>query len=229
LRPLLRSYKKTQWILLILLVIGSTVLFTVNKKKNRTLLITGCARSGTTYIAKILQEGGLQVGHEYVGKDGTSSWDLAARPKEGRWKVRLENYRFAHIFHQTRHPLKVISSVYLTEDQDSWDYIRTYVPEIRDNDSHLTKCAKYWYYWNLKAEAMSEWTYRIEEIDNLLGEFERRLGKKIDHSALERIPRNTNTKGTPPNEFSWEDLQKELDTDLYQKICSLAEKYGYTY
>ncbi len=142
--------------------------------------------------------------------------------------MRAEEYRFAHIFHQTRHPLNVISSVYVTEDKDSWDYIKTHVPEILENDSHLTKSAKYWYYWNLKAEQMSEWTYRIEEIDSLLDEFETRLGKKIDRSALELVPKTTNTCGSS-QEFTWEDLQQQLDPVLYQNIRLLAEKkYRYS-
>ena len=34
-----------------------------------------------------------------------------------------------------------------------WNYILSQIPEIRISDSHLVKCAKYWYYWNLKAES----------------------------------------------------------------------------
>lgn len=220
--------KKKPLILLLLLVIAFSGFFALNRKKNRTLLITGCARSGTTYIAKLLQQGGMDIGHEYVGKDGSSSWDLAANPKEGRWKVRPANYRFAHVFHQTRHPLKVISSVYVTEDKDSWDYIKAHTPEILEEDSHITKCAKYWYYWNLKAEKMAEWTYRLEEVDGLLEEFEQRLGKKIDQSAVGRVVKNLNTSSSPIREFTWVDLEQQLDPALYQKIRTLAQKYGYS-
>ena len=226
---------------------------------HRLLLITGCARSGTSDISKLLGETGLRVGHERVRRNGVCSWDLAVDPEEGRWKIKKGQYKFAHIFHQVRHPLKTISSVYSTEDEDSWNYIMKHLKEIDPEDSHLIKCAKYWYYWNLQAEKRAEWTYRIEDISILLDEFGRRLESKLDKkiltedsrcnftwtetidpwdqigkqlvrrldkAALKRIAKDTHTKG-PHKDFTWEDLQREIDPELYANIRALAKKYGY--
>lgn len=218
--------KKTLFLLLALLVL-SPALYLPFRKKEKMLLITGCARSGTTYIAKILQESGLSIGHEKMLKDGVSSWYLACNPQKTKRGANPNKVRFAHVFHQVRHPLKVISSVYRTEDRHSWNYIMKHVPEIKMQDSHLVKCAKYWYYWNLKAENEAEWTYRIEDIDTILDEFGNRIGKKIQQTALEEISKDVNTFGNPKREFTWEDLQKELPPELFEKIHTLAEKYGY--
>jgi hypothetical protein len=102
-----------------------------------------------------------------------------------------------------------------------------HTPEILPTDSHLTKCAKYWYYWNLKAEAIAEWTYRVEDIDHLWGEYGTRLGKRFDRAVIEQMPKNIHTKGIPRHEFSWEDLEKELDPQMFDLVASLAKKYGY--
>lgn len=217
---------KKSYSLGILLLIAICTYILAFHKQNRTLLITGCARSGTTYISKALLDSGLEIGHERMLKDGVSSWPLAAAPEGTKRRVNLKKFRFEHVFHQVRDPLKVISSVYRTENRHSWNYILKYTPEIRVQDSHLVKCAKYWYYWNLKAEKMAEWTYSVENIDALWDEFERRLGKKLDRSKLHKVPKTTNTAGEHAM-FTWKDLERELDPELLQKIQSMAIKYGY--
>ncbi len=222
--------KKYIYLLLVLAMASSAGYYLAHRKKHRLLLVVGCARSGTTYISKVLKASGLQIGHEKMRKDGTSSCDLAVNPEVGRWKVRMGDFRFDHIFHQVRDPLKVISSVYLSEDRHSWHYIMQHIPEIEMRDSHLAKCAKYWYYWNLKAEEMSEWTYKIEDLDaaGKWEEFEKKLGKKIPREAISSVPKNENTRQHPLyRRFTWADIEKELDPQLYQNIRSLAKKYGY--
>ncbi|MCB0909178.1 MAG: hypothetical protein KDB63_18895 [Nocardioidaceae bacterium] len=80
----------------------------------RPFVVTGCARSGTTYMAALLSGIGLRVGHEVVfgprtrrfegwqGQHGDSSW-LAA--------PFLDQIDDALVFHQVRHPLKVVKSL----------------------------------------------------------------------------------------------------------------------
>lgn len=190
------------------------------------LLITGCARSGTAYISQILQECGLKIGHEKTQKDGVSSWYMCINTKHVPWAVdSRRRLQFAHIFHQIRHPLKVISSVQ-TEGRPSWKYIIKHIPKIKWEDPEFVKCAKYWYYWNLKAQQQAEWTYRVEALDQEWEEFCRRLGKKLDRSKAKHVPHNVTAR--PHTEITWEDLRLQLDPDLYQKIRELAQKYGYT-
>ncbi|MBS3905020.1 MAG: hypothetical protein KGZ39_06820 [Simkania sp.] len=58
------THLKRLLILFPILSFGGLLL--IYNKKHRSLLIVGCARSGTTYIAKRLQKSGLQIGHEHV-------------------------------------------------------------------------------------------------------------------------------------------------------------------
>jgi hypothetical protein len=198
------------------------------RPKPRSLLIIGCARSGTTYIARALKQRGLRIGHERVQSDGSSSWPLAVLPVKDRFGVRPGKYRFAHIFHQVRDPLKVISSVYVTEGRQSWNYIMKHLPEIDISDSHLVKCAKYWYYWNVRAEKNAEWTYAIEELDDKWDEFDARLGKKLLPKTCLDVPKDKNTRLTENRKlFTWKDLKRELSPELYLNIKRLAQKYGY--
>lgn len=200
----------------------------VYKKRivHRELLITGCARSGTAYISNILQECGLKIGHEKTQKDGVSSWVMCINTKHVPWAVdSRRRLQFTHIFHQVRDPLKVISSVQ-TEGMPSWKYIIKHIPEIKWEDSQIVKCAKYWYYWNLKAEQQAEWTYRVEALEQVWDEFCSRLERKLDRSKIMHVPRNVNARSH--TDISWEDLKLELDPVLYQKIRELAQKYGYS-
>lgn len=194
--------------------------------KKHHLLIVGCARSGTAYTAKVLNELGLQIGHEKMGRDGIIFWHLT--PKIARSEKYSKHNQFEHIFHQVRDPLKVISSVYVTEDRNSWSFITKYLPQIKVQDSHLVKCAKYWYYWNLEAEKIAEWTYRLEEIDDHWEEFEKHIGKKLKRANV-KVRKDTNTWQTGNyRTFTWQDLKTELDPELFENIQKLALKYGYS-
>lgn len=198
----------------------------LKQPETHNLLIIGCARSGTTYITQVLKKSGVRIGHERMRKDGVCSWEMVVDTPEVPWGEGRNGRKFRHIFHQVRDPLKTISSVYYSEPARVFDFIRTHVPEIKPEDSPLTRCAKYWYYWNLKAESQSEWTYRIEDIEKNWNEFASRIGKRLKISPLRRVPKNANTRKDHPN-FTWEDLEKELDPELYQSIRCLAQKYGY--
>jgi hypothetical protein len=223
---ILTRMKKIWYLCALILIVCGVLHFTMHKQ-DRLLLVTGCARSGTKYISRALRASGYEIGHEKMSEAGVSSWYLAAAPKKTKRRVNFGKYKFAHIFHQVRHPLSTISSVYKTENVHSWKYIISQIPEIRTDDSHLVKCAKYWYYWNLKAEKLAEWTYRVEDLDQLWDEFGKRIGKAITPPSEAHVPKNTNTRGEY-RQFSWEDLRRELDPILFQEIQKLAVKYGYS-
>jgi hypothetical protein len=202
----------------------------------RSLLITGCARSGTCFIAKVLQQAGLDIQHEQIGRDGVSSWFMTVHANSTPWGPGRNGISFSHIFHQVRHPLKVISSVYTTEGVKSWGYSMPFIPQILPEDSYIVRSAKYWYYWNLMAAKEAELTYRVEDLANVWEEFEKRLGRKLDRKVLTTIPTDTNSRLVKPpsrgnntleKDFTWEDLKRHLDQELYLNIRNLAEQYGY--
>ncbi|MEI8124458.1 MAG: hypothetical protein WCG42_01735 [Parachlamydiaceae bacterium] len=204
--------------------------YDLTDKVDRFLLITGCARSGTKYIAKALTVGGLQIGHESLKKDGCASWFMNVQTDHAPYGRRsTENIHYQHIFHQVRHPLGTISSVYSTEPPDAFSFFSEYIPEINEElDSRLVKSAKYWYYWNLKAEVQAEWRYKLEEIDLAWEEMSAKLGVPLDKRALDIVPKTTNHRDKPINKFTWAELKKDLPPDLFSAIQDMTLRYGYS-
>ncbi|MEJ2171778.1 MAG: hypothetical protein P8X59_03260 [Woeseiaceae bacterium] len=211
-------------------------------RKELQFLITGCGRSGTSYMAKVLQAYGIGAGNERIGAEGVVGWqfafDTSVRYVKGRhvkiWLIRPDQYSFRRIFHQVREPVKVISSCH-TIMAKNWRYIRRHIP-IEPEDSLTMKCMKYWYYWNQAAQQRAEYTYRIEDLDQTLN----RLLRDIGHPELcdrddviGAIARNTNTRkdkksigGRSYRQLTLADLQAE-DEQLTAKIIDLAGEYGY--
>ena len=106
-----------------------------------SILITGCGRSGTTYVSKLLCEAGLDLLHHDVGPDGSVDWCLAVTSdvplpwgKKGRSSG---DYVFDRVLHQVRAPLAVISSSMTIKDR-SWDYISNFT-SINPEDSAIKK------------------------------------------------------------------------------------------
>ena len=222
--------KKYAWIGIVFCIGIAALLFLKHfdrRPKNpiRDVLVIGCARSGTTYMADVFRTCDYRVGHEYLKRNGACSWLMTVDTKQVPWGHPRNGAQFKHIFHQVRDPLKTITSC-LGEPPASFVFIREHIPEIKPEDSLLTQCAKYWYYWNLKAEAQAEWTYRIEDLEKIWDELEMRLGRKFDKAVLHTIPKTTNTRGVIPY-VSWAMLKEELEPELYDNICKLAQKYRY--
>lgn len=236
--------------LLSLLLIGLFIAGATVKEhfpKKRLCLITGCARSGTQFVQEVLRKNNLPVRHERevskpflayfkdaLGLESPEnrnknniivSWAMAADSDRAAWGPPSNSYEFKHVFHQVRDPLKTINSA-ANEPEESWQFVRQFVPEIKDEDSNLVRSAKYWYYWNLLAEKKAEWTYRVEDIDLKIGEMSERLGVPLTHEAIEKVPHNQNTRHHQ-NSYTWDDLKAELSPELYDNIVSMAKRYGY--
>ena len=132
------------------------------------LLIIGCGRSGTNYLALVLEKAGYEIFHERIGKHGTVSWPMTVN-SISPWGPLSED-SFLNIFHQVKHPLAVLTSwiVNLHDlNRDEWLFIRRHIPQIKSEDSLIVQCAKYWYYWNLLAEKKQN------------GDFESKISKKF--------------------------------------------------
>ncbi len=194
-------------------------------EKDFFLLITGCGRSGTTYIAKLLTSAGLNIGHERLGSYGCASWVMAVDDVVTPNGPGKKGIHFQHIFHQVRHPLNVIASTE-TMNQNSWEYICKHIPQIKMEDPLPVRCAKYWLYWNLEAEKIAEWRYLIEDIDTVFLEMSARLGIHFDSKSLENTSRKTNTRSWH-RMLNWNQLRTEIGDTLFYEIVNLAVRYGY--
>ena len=196
------------------------------KRKPLFLLVTGCARSGTAYISQFLRISGVDTPHESIGADGCVSWLMAADTIHAPYGPGSAKFAFEHTFHQVRDPLKTIASLAM-EPEPAWNFVRNNVPEIKSDDSLLTRCAKYWIYWNRMAEKKAEWTYRIEDLSKVVGEMEQRLGRPLDRSLFKTLSKNTNGRYPDKKKYTWKDLEDDLDPKLFKKLQSVATHYGY--
>jgi|GEM_PF-1298024 len=209
------------------------------KSSEHLVLIKSCGRSGTYHMSSFLILNNILVGHEHFLKDGIVSWffDDSLAPPFGPY---LKNMKFKHVFHQVRNPLDVISSWYFNnisskleiKNQHSlvckktWDYIFKTIPEIDEKDSFITQLAKYWYYWNLKAEKGSEFRYKIEDLEEVFPIIFKRLGVKPENQAL-FIKKKLNSKVKYPRRLTWSQLKKVIPPKDFANLQSLAKKYGY--
>jgi hypothetical protein len=219
----------------------------------RQVLVTGCGRSGTKYAAFVLRRLGLDVPHERLGRDGTASWPMAVHARVRPWGPGGAP-PFHEVFHQVRHPLPTIASA-CTFKPESWRFVAEHVPCPLDAPP-LLRAARYWHWWNRRAEEVATWRYRVEALPDVFDEFCARLGVAPDRGALEAVCTNVNTRAlswphhvaeealerlrlpypsalrslvqrpTPLPEVTWEDLD-ELDRDLCERIREQADRYGY--
>ena len=86
----------------------------------RHLAITGCPKSGTLFMAHVLNTSGYNVTHEHgVGTHGIVSFHLAPTQVRSDHVDDLQlagfvlpnEYSFGRVLHQVRHPLKTIASL----------------------------------------------------------------------------------------------------------------------
>jgi hypothetical protein len=163
---------------------------------NKTLLITGCGRSATKYIAVLFSNLGLDVRHEAMGQDGVANWCMAVDCDNPPWGVGRRGIRFKKIFHQVRHPLDVIPSLTTFQSQ-SWEFIARYIP-CPVEEPILLRATKFWYYWNIQTERIAHWRYRVEAIDTVFDELCCRAGVKANRDVLQSTSRLINSRKIRP-------------------------------
>lgn len=90
---------------------------------HREILITAHPRSGTGYMAQLLQLYGFDVQHEAVGADGISSWGFAVRhlPFAHFDNKHRGQFTFTHHIQTVRDPIEAIASIAYTEQKsEAW-------------------------------------------------------------------------------------------------------------
>ena len=218
--------------------------------ERRRLLITGCGRSGTLYAAELWKCLGLDIRHErpippngVIGADGVASWFMAADDPKPPSGPSVLNYQFDVVIHQVRHPLKVIASMaqfVLRHGKRAPEYIERHVPETKlysEEQKYLNlqqqlilSASRYWYHWNLLAEAKANKTVKIENLEVELPSLCNLIGIPYQPGVIKGISKDINARRyhvpDEPWVVQWEEI-KSLDTKIYKNIRDLAEKYGY--
>lgn len=217
----------------------------------KPIRIVGCARSGTLYTTKILNQCGLKVAHEYTDTDGTvSAFGLGAPPYPVFNWVNKENPlphegRTAHVgedltkidwlvtLHQVRHPFKCIASNTIVLGPDTYEYINRICPEFpTKRGNKLLRCMIYWYYWNLECEKVSRFTYKIEDIETRWDEISNAIEINCPFpkdSVSDKTNRGLRNRPWVNKEYDIVDPNELYSVDylLADNIINLARKYGY--
>jgi hypothetical protein len=131
----------------------------------KRVLITGCQKAGMGFISNLLVEVGVQVGVTKMGRDGNVDW---RRPYS-------DNAEYDIILHQVREPMADIEASLEMGDW-AWNFICSKESRITMDDSVLLRSMKYWLYWNQRAQAAAEWTYRMESLPGVLDKIMEAIG-----------------------------------------------------
>lgn len=216
----------------------------------RVFAITGCGRSGTLYMTKLMAVLGLDVGHESNGTHGLCSWYLAL---EQRKRIMLSTYPECEVvpIHIVRNPLKVMTSMRKCEGlrhRAGLDVYRKSFPGRQHLDRPRTQVqfiAQWWVDWNNMAEKTwnFEHYFRAEELSSyesmkqLCAITGRRFNNMI-HGQARRIPTSTHTiskndicrlEDDNPHSLERITMQHIADADfkLAQQVHDLGIAYGY--
>jgi hypothetical protein len=184
---------------------------------NKKILITGCGRSGTKYITFVLRRLGVDVRHERMGRDGVASWYMAVDTSRVPFGQPRRGTTFEHIYHQVRHPLQVIASA-ATFKEPSWQFICAHSP-ISMREPLLLRSLKYWYYWNLEAEKIAHWRYRIEDFPAVFPAFCERLRVAPNPQAISRPACDVNTRAKGRLFHLYEELCERLRAEPYPLLA----------
>lgn len=208
------------------------------------LLIMGCGRSGTGFVAKVLADAGVKSGHEKVFHPGTAVPEWGDTQAESSWLAlpwlpTLDPG--VHVLHLVRDPLKNARSwmgVGMFADNAHPDHepyreaVRRSVPGVMDYPTALERWLAHWVVWNELSELQATETIRIEDLDAQGGA---QLAKICDdlglcHShdlteAFEAVEHNFNTRIIDEG-VTLQDILA-LDEDLVTRFVTLCGRYGY--
>ena len=205
-------------------------------------VVASTPRSGTRYIAAVLNKARIFTTHELLCQTchcywgsyeaqivGEVSWLLAPRlcdmPKE------------IVLLHQTRHPVPAINSIVRTGHMGSdktnntrWLFKQKIVPKLGWLKDPYDRAMYFWHMWHsvIMDEEIRRLYFRYK-VETLIGaDLSLMLENVLDvvpnrticHHALEDTPKNYNACGSAPSMIGWNDLTSE--------VKELAERMGYS-
>lgn len=174
------------------------------------LLVIGTGRCGTGFISKLLSEAGAEVGHEWMGADGTADWRQTFHSHCREWSI----------VQQVRSPLPTVGSLQ-TMSLASVAVANSHMslPEKRLERSML------WYVKvNLIAQQKALFAYQVEAVDEVWD----RLCEltAIPGRPMPEVPTNINTRHLSYTMPTWDELDK-CNEKLAKRVRELGRSYGY--
>lgn len=168
-------------------------------------LVCGSPRTGTTYLARVLQRCGLNVGHE-------GWWRiLTVYPEHGlegdvSCLGTFDNAYQGRVLAQVRDPRKAIPSIYRDLVGYGWHstvgFYHSVAPDCTGD--HAVDAARIWHAFTARAVQRAEDWWRVEDIGaELLGDvFD--INLDVAQAALDTVPKDTNRRSEfRPIEYPW--------------------------
>ena len=230
---------------------GNRVGKKLKPEMQRQLLVVGVQRSGTHYAWEMYNRLGVHVHHEGLGPDGAVSWFFAYKTTGYAINnpTALHDHSFCFVFHQVRHPMRVVSSI-VKASRKNWDTYWEWVtktdekvcgPSMRCKKMPLLKrSARQWLVWNRHIEEYADLRFRVEDtspravcrlamfdeyICGSQGEYHTTSSKVIQPVVEPQAPADNHT-GTDHLKASWEEIQA-MDADLAAEMKEMTRRYGY--
>jgi len=187
-------------------------------------IFTGCARSGTPYIAELLERSNFDIGNEvFVGSSGISSWMLTSKssiePHNGPIPSSMWTGTERRI-HLVRDPIACINSI---QTLTCWEYIDKELGF--DKDQHLLlKSMLFWARWNKMAEY--EKMIKIEDFDyDAYVELCEYINIAPNKEAFDEIPTFDSNEPNPHSCYDAETMRRWYP-QAFDEICITAYKLG---
>lgn len=185
--------------------------------------VIACPRSGTGYASQIFQAACFDVGHERMGRFGTSDFRQITHAIPDQIAV----------LHQVRHPLHCMTSLQTIMDSSfQWLVRRIAFAGIEfDATCRLETVARIWLHYNAQCESIADVTYRVECESDWL-----RACRLVGLPPIDRCktPTTYNSRRGESRHrhhykdpVTWHKLDAEVGRHLCAAIQRMARRYGY--
>ncbi|MHA2263661.1 MAG: hypothetical protein ACXAEN_14795 [Candidatus Thorarchaeota archaeon] len=219
----------------------------------KRILIAGAARSGTKYMAKLLNECGIVTGHEKVFRETNFNGWGGYQVEVSCWvphhidvTAPLQMWKGTLLLHQVRNPMDTINSSachwdHLLKDifyegyrkiYEQTDHIR--YPELLKEPGHVEKAIAYYVLQNKAIEALKPWKrFQVEEVNvQFIAWLGTLLGNDVSatriQKALEEVPKDTNPLPNYCSRGLFNFTLNELPEGSYKdELYILVGKYCY--
>lgn len=183
----------------------------------RLVRVLAHPRSGTGYMAALLQANGLDVGHETMGEHGISSWMFAVQTDSVPFTFDNSaptQYEFEHTLHVIREPVSAISSIYHTE-HGSLEWRAKWLCLWGNK---MEQAVSSYIGWNKLILGLNPVTFKLENTDVILGWLNNKGLIRTSEKAYK-----TNTREHP--KLSVKDIQDAINPSLYKELKSFIRYY----
>jgi hypothetical protein len=216
-------------------IIGSRAIWTLlGVIEMLKFIVVGTGRCGTMYISEVLTKMGIPCGHEWVYSPGPRrNPHIEILGDSSAQAVPFVPEFEGFVFHQVRHPLKVIGSFLgfnLFKDYRWFGADGDFMAEhFHFTGDELGDAMRYYVEWNTRCERSHRYMrYKVEDVDRaLLRTMARAIGEKVPDAAIDRalaeIPTNCHTLDNH-QPVTWADLP---ECKAKKDLMEIAVRYGY--